>query len=57
MCPTPSSAPVSYLGIAWLLEADAPEGVPAGGFDVVCLSGRGDKDMSEALARLQALDG
>ncbi len=43
--------------IAWLLEADAPEGVAAGGFDVVCLSGRGDKDMSEALARLQAIDG
>ncbi len=43
--------------IAWLLEAGAPDGVAAGGFDVVCLSGRGDKDMSEALARLQALDG
>jgi tryptophan synthase beta chain len=43
--------------IAWLLEAGAPDGVPAGGFDLVCLSGRGDKDMSEALARLQALDG
>jgi tryptophan synthase beta chain len=42
--------------IAWLLEAGAREGA-SGGFDVVCLSGRGDKDMSEALARLQALDG
>ncbi len=43
--------------IAWLLEAGAREGAASGGFDVVCLSGRGDKDMSEALARLQALDG
>src|SRR4051794_1648906 len=29
----------------------------AAGFDVVCLSGRGDKDLAEALARLQELDG
>jgi tryptophan synthase beta chain len=36
--------------------------VPAGveqpaGYDVVCLSGRGDKDLAEAVARLQELDG
>ena len=29
----------------------------AGGFDVVCLSGRGDKDLAEALAGLDRLDG
>jgi tryptophan synthase beta chain len=29
----------------------------AAGFDVLCLSGRGDKDLAEALARLQELDG
>jgi tryptophan synthase beta chain len=27
------------------------------GFDVLCLSGRGDKDLAEAVARLQELDG
>ncbi len=29
----------------------------AAGFDVVCLSGRGDKDLAEALERLEQLDG
>jgi tryptophan synthase beta chain len=54
--------------IAWLLEeAEAhPGGNPprpltaaedAGGFDVLCLSGRGDKDLAEVLARMGALDG
>jgi tryptophan synthase beta chain len=46
--------------IAWLLgsaessadAADSPEG-----YDLVCLSGRGDKDLAEAVARLQDLDG
>jgi tryptophan synthase beta chain len=34
--------------IAWLLEdADGPDG-----YDVLCLSGRGDKDLAEALERL-----
>jgi tryptophan synthase beta chain len=34
--------------IAWLLEdTDGPDG-----YDVVCLSGRGDKDLAEALERL-----
>ena len=39
--------------IAWLLAhpADGP------GFDLLCLSGRGDKDLGEALSRLQELDG
>jgi tryptophan synthase beta chain len=39
--------------IAWLLAhpADGP------GFDLLCLSGRGDKDLAEALSRLQELDG
>jgi tryptophan synthase beta chain len=39
--------------IAWLL-ADPVEGP---GYDVLCLSGRGDKDLAEALARLADLDG
>jgi tryptophan synthase beta chain len=42
--------------IAWLLGAGSPTGAAAGGYDVVCLSGRGDKDLAEALARLQAMD-
>jgi len=57
--------------IAWLLEdgrsaaspstpgRETPEGgrEGAGGFDVLCLSGRGDKDMDEVTARLAELDG
>jgi tryptophan synthase beta chain len=52
--------------IAWLLENPDPVADPvatgsgalqAGGFDVVCLSGRGDKDLAEALAGLDRLDG
>jgi tryptophan synthase beta chain len=39
--------------IAWLLDgAEDP-----GGTDLVCLSGRGDKDLDEALAALEKLDG
>jgi tryptophan synthase beta chain len=39
--------------IAWLLaDADDP-----GGVDLVCLSGRGDKDLEEALSSLERLDG
>ncbi len=39
--------------IAWLLADDhAGEG-----FDVLCLSGRGDKDMAEVTAKLDELDG
>jgi tryptophan synthase beta chain len=45
--------------IAWLLSAgssaDAPD--PADGFDLVCLSGRGDKDLAEVIAKLEQLDG
>jgi tryptophan synthase beta chain len=41
--------------IAWLLAADSPD--PAAGFDVLCLSGRGDKDLAEALEQLERLDG
>jgi len=36
-----------------LADADAHEGA----LDILCLSGRGDKDLAEALARLEALDG
>ena len=39
--------------IAWLLAHPA-EGA---GYDLVCLSGRGDKDLAEALERLEELDG
>ena len=39
--------------IAWLLAGDDAED---GALDVLCLSGRGDKDLAEALARLETLD-
>jgi tryptophan synthase beta chain len=39
----------SSHAIAWLMENPGE-----GGFDVLCLSGRGDKDMAEATARLKA---
>jgi tryptophan synthase beta chain len=38
----------SSHAIAWLLENSGEDG-----FDVLCLSGRGDKDMAEATARLK----
>jgi tryptophan synthase beta chain len=38
----------SSHAIAWLLESPGDRG-----FDVLCLSGRGDKDMAEATARLK----
>src|SRR5215216_3427774 len=42
--------------IAWILsQTGAPDS--ADGFDVMCLSGRGDKDLAEAVARLDELDG
>jgi len=40
--------------IAWLLAGADPQ---EGALDLLCLSGRGDKDLAEALARLEALDG
>jgi tryptophan synthase beta subunit len=45
--------------IAWLLSAGSSAGAPdpAAGFDLVCLSGRGDKDLAEVVARLGELDG
>ena len=43
--------------IAWLLkEGESGEAEQAAGFDVLCLSGRGDKDLAEAVARLRELD-
>jgi tryptophan synthase beta chain len=44
--------------IAWLLSAESSADAPdsAEGFDLVCLSGRGDKDLAEVVARLQELD-
>jgi tryptophan synthase beta chain len=48
----------SSHAIAWLLgEADAGEQTAdSAGVDLVTLSGRGDKDLDEALARLAELD-
>jgi tryptophan synthase beta chain len=45
--------------IAWLMSAESSAGATdsAEGFDLVCLSGRGDKDLAEAVARLEELDG
>jgi tryptophan synthase beta chain len=52
--------------IAWLLANPHPErnpGTPGSeaedvpGYDLVCLSGRGDKDLAEALEALERLDG
>jgi tryptophan synthase beta chain len=41
--------------IAWLLKGG--NAVGSEGFDVLCLSGRGDKDLAEVLAKLDGLDG
>ena len=38
----------SSHAIAWVTDADAPA---SGGYDLVCLSGRGDKDLAEVLAQ------
>jgi tryptophan synthase beta chain len=49
----------SAHALAWLIE-EADEGAEqprAEGFDLVCLSGRGDKDLAEALGALEELDG
>jgi tryptophan synthase beta chain len=45
--------------IAWLLdsaESSADASDSAEGYDIVCLSGRGDKDLAEALRSLQELE-
>jgi tryptophan synthase beta chain len=45
--------------IAWLLDsAESPAHAPdsARGYDLLCLSGRGDKDLAEVLERLPELD-
>ena len=45
--------------IAWLLaaaESSADASDSARGFDIVCLSGRGDKDLAEALRGSKELD-
>jgi tryptophan synthase beta chain len=52
----------SAHAIAWLLagpgrEAEEPAPDAEGAYDIVCLSGRGDKDMDEATAKLAELDG
>jgi tryptophan synthase beta chain len=43
--------------IAWLLDSPGLPESSQPGYDLVCLSGRGDKDLAEALARLDQLDG
>jgi tryptophan synthase beta chain len=46
--------------IAWLLASAEPSaGAPGSAeeYDLVCLSGRGDKDLAEALSALRGLDG
>jgi tryptophan synthase beta chain len=46
--------------IAWLFKsAESSAGAPdaAEGYDLVCLSGRGDKDLAEVVAYLDELDG
>jgi tryptophan synthase beta chain len=53
----------SSHAIAWLLQdgesSASPAGAPttSGAYDILCLSGRGDKDMEEATAKLAELDG
>jgi tryptophan synthase beta chain len=54
----------SSHAIAWLLEqhdagssASRPGPAEGDGFDLLCLSGRGDKDLDEATAKLAELDG
>jgi tryptophan synthase beta chain len=48
----------SAHAIAYLLEGAGPaEEAAAAGYDLICLSGRGDKDMAEAMAALERLDG
>ena len=44
----------SAHAIAWLLADESP---PEGGYDLLTLSGRGDKDLAEVTARLDELDG
>jgi tryptophan synthase beta chain len=46
--------------IAWLLgsvESSVEPAASVEGYDLVCLSGRGDKDLAEALSSLRDLDG
>ena len=42
--------------IAWLMSTSGARKA-ADGYDLVCLSGRGDKDLAEVVARLDELDG
>jgi tryptophan synthase beta chain len=44
----------SSHAIAWLLDSgDRAAESPAGSYDVLCLSGRGDKDLAEVIAQTQ----
>jgi tryptophan synthase beta chain len=42
----------SSHAIAWVMDNPSPDG-----YDVLCLSGRGDKDLDEAIAKLAEIDG
>jgi tryptophan synthase beta chain len=44
----------SSHALAWLMGESAAD---PGGYELVCLSGRGDKDLAEALAALERIDG
>jgi tryptophan synthase beta chain len=47
----------SSHAVAWVLSTASPSGSsPASELDLICLSGRGDKDLAEALAALEALE-
>ena len=43
----------SAHAIAWLLDGQDEAEPPAGSYDVICLSGRGDKDLAEVIAQTQ----
>jgi tryptophan synthase beta chain len=43
----------SAHAIAWLLDGRDGAEPPAGSYDVICLSGRGDKDLAEVIAQTQ----
>ena len=43
----------SSHAIAWLLDDDGAAEPPAGTYDVLCLSGRGDKDLAEVIEQTQ----
>jgi tryptophan synthase beta chain len=55
--PTDPAAPASEQARMTGRPPGSPADEEAAGFDVLCMSGRGDKDLAEAVARLEQLDG